>query len=343
MPTFGELIAEINSLQQQQRIVIQAALNRNPEQVPQVPNAFDVIRRKYMAQLAAYTKRNVIVYATRWAQGGGNPDTLSITQEDIQAFMEVLHALPTDGGLDLILHSPGGSAEATEALVTYLRTKFSDIRIFIPHAAMSAATMLACSANRLVMGKHSFIGPIDPQFILQTETGPAAVPAQAILDQFEFAQQQCQADQSKLPSWIPILRQYGPALLIQCKYQLHLAQALVSDWLTSYMFVNDSDRKEKSERIAAALADHNRFKSHRRFISREIARGLGFVIDDLESDQELQDLVLTVFHAVTHTFNATPTAKIVENHLGKAWVKAFQQPLQQIMQFPRQMLPPSGP
>jgi ClpP class serine protease len=42
---------------------------------------------------------------------------------------------------------------------------------------MSAATMLACSANKIVMGKHSFLGPIDPQFIIQTELGRASVAA----------------------------------------------------------------------------------------------------------------------------------------------------------------------
>jgi ClpP class serine protease len=28
--------------------------------------------------------------------------------------------------------------------------------------AMSAATMIACAADVIVMGKHSFLGPIDP-------------------------------------------------------------------------------------------------------------------------------------------------------------------------------------
>jgi len=37
--------------------------------------------------------------------------------------------------LDIILHSPGGSPEATASLVRYLRTKFSHIRVFVPLAA----------------------------------------------------------------------------------------------------------------------------------------------------------------------------------------------------------------
>ena len=48
--------------------------------------------------------------------------------------------------LDLIIHSPGGSVEAAEQIVNYLRAKYAHIRAIIPHSAMSAATMIACAA-----------------------------------------------------------------------------------------------------------------------------------------------------------------------------------------------------
>ena len=43
-------------------------------------------------------------------------------------------------------------------------------------------------------------------------------------------------------------------------------------------------------------------------------------ITDLEANQTLQELVLTVYHATMHTFSNTRAAKIIENHLGKAYV-----------------------
>jgi hypothetical protein len=82
---------------------------------------------------------------------------------------------------------------------------------------------------------------------------------------------------------------------------------------------------EKAKGIAAYLAKHDNFKSHGRFINRDKAREQGLVIEDLESDQKLQDAVLSVFHAATHTLMATGAVKIIENHLGKAFVKAQQQ------------------
>jgi len=46
----------------------------------------------------------------------------------------------------------------------------------------------------------------------------------------------------------------------------------------------------------------------------------------LEANQPVQDAVLSIFHSFTHTFNATPAVKIIENHLNKAFIK-----LQQVM------------
>jgi ClpP class serine protease len=115
----------------------------------------------------------------------------------MQGFMEVIHS-SNGKDLDLILHTPGGSAEATAAIVSYIRSKFNNIRVIIPHAAMSAGTMLACASDQIIKGKHSFIGPIDPQMQLQTPLGFRSVPAQAILDQFKMARLSAKI----LKSWV---------------------------------------------------------------------------------------------------------------------------------------------
>lgn len=301
MPTWGEILRELQEEQQKSK---------------QPP--FDLVRRRYLGALHLSTGRNTILYATKWTQPGeAQPELISITDEDIQGLMEVIYEMK-DGRLDLILHSPGGSPEATEAIVTYLRSKFNDIRVIIPHGAMSAATMLACSANRIVMGKHSFIGPIDPQFILQTPLGIQAVPAQAILDQFQKAQEQCK-NPALLSSWIPILSQYGPALLIQCDNAIKLSRELVSKWLHEYMFSKTPDNP--SMEIAERLSSHGDFKSHGRHISIRQAREMGLLVDTLENDHHFQEQVLSVFHATMHTFTGTPAVKIIENHKGRAFVK----------------------
>jgi hypothetical protein len=119
-----------------------------------------------------------------------------------------------------------------------------------------------------------------------------------------------------------MLPQYGPALLVQCQETLKLAKELVAKWLAQYMFRGTSDPIKKAAGVANSLADHTEFKTHARPIDRDYARRLGLDVEDLEKDQKFQDLVLSVFHATTHTFSATNAVKIIENHQGRAFVKS---------------------
>lgn len=303
MPTWGQILGEIKQRIEQKNI-----------------NAFDAIRNKYIRQLFEYTGRNVIIYATRWTSGDVPPNLVSITDEDIQGFMECMSSLTGDD-LDLIIHTGGGSAESTDAIVSYLRSKFKNIRVIIPQAAMSAGTMLACSANIIVMGKQSSIGPIDPQFILQTAAGVQSIPAHSILEQFKKAQNDCRDNPKNLNSWLPILSQYGPALLVNCINQISFGKELVKNWLKAYMF--NGETTDLPDRIADFLSDHANFKTHGKHINMGTAIEIGLKIEQLESNQDFQDKVLSAFHATMHTLSSTNTSKIIANHNEHCFLKQF--------------------
>lgn len=304
MPTWGQILNELKRTQ-----------------APQGTGwDFDGVRRKYLKALHDLTQRAVILYSTAFLESRPIPPAdLQVSLQDIPGFMEAVSNIE-EKKLDLILHSPGGSAEAAESIVTYLRKRFDHIRIFIPVAAMSAATMVALSADEIVMGQHSQLGPIDPQFIVQTPEGPRSAPAKAILNQFELAKKECK-DASNLAAWMPILRGYMPGLLTQCEDSRTLAVRMVSAWLKQYMFANDKDAETKASAIADWFADYESFQSHGRRVSPDEAITKGLKVMWLESDQQLQDAVLSVHHATMHTFSGTPAVKIVENHHGRAWVR----------------------
>jgi hypothetical protein len=304
VPTWSEILSEL-------------AADQRPEK-------YDLARRKYLHALHQHTGRNIILYASKWTQAGTSlpPSLTTIVDEDVQGLMEVMHGL-AGPDLDLIVHSPGGSPTATESIVSYIRSKFSHVRVIVPHLAMSAATMLACSADEIVLGKHSFLGPVDPQLILGTKLGMRSVPAQAILDQFDIARRECQIP-TRLPAWLPMLEQYGPDLLVESQNSIELSKELVANWLEAYMFKGDPKGKRKARAIGKHLGSHQEFKSHGRHIDRETLREWGIIVKNLEDDPALQDLVLSVFHATTQTFDGTGTVKIVENHKGKAFVRAIQ-------------------
>lgn len=204
--------------------------------------------------------------------------------------------------------------------MAYLRTRFDHIRAVVPLAAMSAATMMALACDEIVMGAHSQLGPIDPQLTIQTPEGPRSAPAQAIIDQFSRAKEECQ-NPANIAAWLPILRGYGPGLLAICDNQRQLAEEFATRSLEAHMFAGDLDAHTKAENAARWFADFTAFRSHGRRVSRDAAREQGLRIVDLEEDDALQDAMLSVHHAFNHTLAGTPAFKIIENHHGKAFIQ----------------------
>lgn len=318
MPGWGDILNEVSA-------------TRNP-----MTGALDLdgVRRKYLGQLHDLTGRSTVLYATDWLNSGGM--AVAVTLQDMQGLMEAFRDLPGPS-LDLILHSPGGSAEAADRLVRYMRSKYTDVRIFVPLAAMSAATMWALAADQIVMGKHSQLGPIDPQIAIANHF----VPASALGRQFERISEECSQDPKKLSAWLPILQQYWPGLLEICRDQDELARSLVEQWLAAYMLRDRDNGAELASSIAGYFANSEQHLSHGKAIDREEARAQGLVIIDLEDDQALQDAVLSVHHATMITLQGS-AVKVIENHLGRAFV-VNQNQTQQIVQFPPQSLPfPQG-
>jgi len=283
--------------------------------------AQDTIRRRYLKALSDYTKRDTIIYASAFTSKKMpqlSPFLITITNEDIQGFMSALHGLSGDC-LDLILHSPGGSLEAADQIVQYLRAKYHNIRAIIPQNAMSAATMISCACDSIVMGKHSAIGPIDPQITFPTKSGHFTAPAQAILDEFERAKDEVVKDPRTAPLWVSKIQAYPIGFLTICQNTINLSKEKVTEWLNSYMFKDIPQKDKRGKEIANWLGENSKHKTHGRPIGIKIAQEKGLKVLPLEDDQKLQEKVLSVFHSTVVTLEITDCMKFVENHKGKGW------------------------
>lgn len=275
--------------------------------------AIDLVRRKYLKQLQRHTGRNVIAYYSGWLHRPGNTPNLQVGDDDMNAFMAAVHQMKRDKGLDLILHTPGGDIAATEALVKYLWTMFDrDIRVIVPQLAMSAGTMIACSAKQIVMGKQSSLGPIDPQIM--------GMPAQAILEEFQMAINNIKLDPASTPLWQQIVSRYHPSFLVECVQAIKWSKTMVHGWLCENMFDGDPALATTAKGIVDFLSDHASTATHSRHLPLSKCEEIKLKVVKLEDDPKLQDLVLTVHHAYMHTFSMSTAIKLVENHLGVATV-----------------------
>lgn len=284
----------------------------------EVGNPLDIVRRRYIANLNKLTGRNVICYYSGFLSNHNHPD-VGINDTDVSGFMTAIHKLDHSKGLDLIMHTPGGEVTATEAIGNYLREVFNgDIRIIIPQLAMSGGTMLSCIGKEIIMGKHSNIGPVDPQF--------GGIPCYGVIQEFENAKNEIAKNPATIPLWQMIINKYHPTFIGQCYKAIELSKELIEEWLENgKMFENDENKKEKIKTIIKYLNNNAETKIHSRHISNIKAKEIGLKVTDLEEDDNFQDAVLSIHHCYMHTFSHSNAVKIIENHKGIATIANSQQ------------------
>lgn len=298
MPSWGELLAELQDRQSPEGDFIKAL-------------SLDELRYKYLANMYACTGRNVIAYYSGWLKPE-RKDNIDINDGDITGFMNAIKGMDCTKGLDLILHTPGGDPTATEGIVKYIHKKFGDIKVIIPQMAMSAGTMLACSAKTIIMGSHSCLGPIDPQF--------SGIPAYNILSEFREAKADLDAHENTKTYWELQLKKYPAAFYYKVQDSINLSSLLTGEWLETYMFSDlpKKEAKEKKRKILTRLNANN--MSHSRHFTYDFCHDIGLNVKALEEDQILQECVLSVHHSFIITFEATKCTKIIENHDGARFV-----------------------
>ena len=288
------------------------------KEINQLGSPHDVLRRKYISSLADYTNRNVICYYSGFLQRPELGAALAVNDNDKIGLMTTINGLDTSRGLDLILHTPGGDTAATESIVDYLWQVFSgDIRCFVPQMAMSAGTMIACSGKEIWMGKQSSLGPIDPQF--------NNIPAHGVLEEFSKAREEIINDPRTIPVWQPVIAKYSPAFLGECEKAIKWSNELVSEWLTRNMLKDSDDIESTIQQILIELGDHSVSYAHNRHLSADKCEEIGLVVNRLESDQELQDKVLSIHHIYCHTLSSTSAFKIIENQNNTAYIQQAHQ------------------
>lgn len=291
------------------------------------PAASDNIRRHKIQAVEKITQRPLVIYVTAWTSPGkyASPDLLQLDFSDKTGFKDVTEQL-TGSKLDVLIHSPGGLAEAAQAVVEILRDRFEDIRFIIPQAAKSAATMLALSGNSLLMDEVSELGPIDPQMPVYQGGGVKYSPADAIIAQFEKAYEDIQKNPGRLSIWVPIIAQMGPSLLKECENAKTLSLNLVKEWLANYMFKEEAEAESKADRIAKYFGDHKTFLSHSKRINIVEAQKIGLKVEDYRSNPKLRDAIWELYCAADIVLANTPACKIIENSKGHAVVKNLSGP-----------------
>jgi len=210
----------------------------------------------------------------------------------------------------VLVHSPGGSPEATERIVSILRNRFeADVQFLVPHSAYSAATMLALSGNQIIMHPSATLGPIDPQV--------NGIPARSIRRGFEKVRELLEkSGPEALPAYLPLIEKHSLEILEICDDSLKLSKELVTEWLGKYMFAG-TEATEAINRAVDFFSDYDTHKTHSRPLMFDKLRGLGLKISIAEPP--LRNLMREAYILLNGFFAVTEFVKVFEDSRGLSW------------------------
>ena len=294
------------------------------ECIPRDLNLLGELRRA-MSEIEAVRQRPLLLYAGNVATPLPHPH-IGIGPFDELPFAEMVDAVPRAArAIDVLVVTPGGSAQTVSYFVDKLRSRFDDVSFLIPYACMSAGTIWVMSGDEIVMDERAYLGPIDPQVMGRDGR---FVPIQAVwvlLNKIQEDGQRAMALGGQ-PDWthLQLLRnmdakELGDALSASA-YSTQLAAGYLEKWkfrnwterATAKQPVTPEYRRERANQIAGLLCKHDEWKTHGHRIPREAAEQvLRLRIHKCEEVPGLSRAIRRTWALLYYLFENTVIVKLV--------------------------------
>jgi len=278
----------------------------------QTPLFHAVNRDRYERQglikgIEEVTGRRLIIYIANLSH-----QQSAITNEDIAPFYELVTTLEKDCDVDFMLQSPGGDPNAAEMLINALLSKARHIRMIIPQAAKSAATMISLAADEIVMSDTSELGPIDPQIPMLTPFGIVYRPAFGFLNTLEIIKNEHANGDPLNSAYFPVLQGVDAALIDACHKAIKQSKDLAKKWLLRSQC---ADNPEAAEYIAEQLTNVDKYPSHGQVINYAEAITLGLKVTYLGDSDDIWRAMWRLYVRYITKMREAGLVKMFENNL----------------------------
>jgi hypothetical protein len=292
--------------------------------IPVGMNIRDELRRA-LAEIEAIRGRPAVLYAGNVVATQSHL-LIAMTAHDELPFAEMIDAVHGSAReVDVVVVTPGGSAQTASCFVDKLRSRFDHVAFIIPNACMSAGTILVLSGDQIWMDERSSLGPIDPQ-VLGREG--RFVPLQALWVLLKEIADKGRAAIAKghQPCWshLQLLRnidtkELGDALSAT-RYVKDLAAGYLEKWkfrgwtvrTTSGMAVDTAYRRRRASEIADALCNHDLWKMHSHRLPRDVVeQNLRLRVERCESVPGLQRAMRRLWVLMYFIFENSHVVKII--------------------------------
>jgi ClpP class serine protease len=122
-------------------------------------------RRRALAAISRKREATVITLIHRQEAMNllGFPIVRYIDIDDAEGVLRAIRETPSGRPIEIILHTPGGMVIAARQIAAALADHDGRVTAVVPHYAMSGGTLIAMSADEIVVDDHASLGPVDPQ------------------------------------------------------------------------------------------------------------------------------------------------------------------------------------
>ncbi len=257
------------------------------------------------------------------------PD-VPLNQDDFYLIHDLLKDVNSHK-VDLYIETPGGSAEAAEEIVRWLRNRFDQVSFIVSGEAKSAGTIMVLSGDEILMSETGSLGPIDAQ----VRIGRSVVSAYDYMEWADQKRKEAEAVGKLNPFDATMVAQISPGELSGVFHALKYAEDLVTDWLVRYKFktwtktetrglpVTNEMKTKRAKEIAAELTNHSKWRTHGRSIKATDLHDIGLRVTRIESDPRLSDVVYRIQTVCRLLFSSTSTYKIFATEKEKVFKTAI--------------------
>jgi len=281
---------------------------------------------KYIGLYNKIKDTYLIVYSSSFnKQVPGN----ILLMDDYYTIFDMLRNIDSNN-LDFYIETPGGSGEAAEEIVRFIRSKFDNISFVVSGEAKSAGTIIVLSGNEILMTKSGSLGPIDAQ----VRIGRSVISAYDYCEWITNKRKEAEKMGGLNPFDATMIAQISPGELSGVSHSLEFAQDLVVGWLEKYKFKNwdvtetqgkkvtKEMREHRAKEIAKCLINHGKWRSHGRSLKIDDLERIGLKITKVDDNPELSDVVYRIQTIIRLLFSSTSSYKIFATTDEKIFVNA---------------------
>lgn len=192
----------------------------------------------------------------------------------VTLFEETLYDANSGEDLHVMLGTLGGDGETALRLVRQAQSRCKELTVIVPDQAKSAGTLFVLGADRILMGPTSDLGPIDPQFRLQSG---AFASGKAIIAAVEDAEKRIQANPQTYPLHASLLNDITALLVQQAKDAIGRTDDQLAEALACVAGRDSGEITELASKLREPLIKNP--QSHGTAISASHAKDLGLPVE----------------------------------------------------------------